>query len=158
MDAITELLQHHDNMLYALAGLCLVVELSVMGMSGPLLFIGIACVITGLLVTLGLVSGWPTEALCVGVFAAFSAALLWKPLKRFQGADSVQDDSSDMIGQIVPVSEDVTALGGSIRHSGINWSARLDAGALAAVLTKEARVQITAVEGNVMIVKEPTVH
>ena len=34
--------QNHDKLLYALAGIILVVELTVLGLGGPLLFIGIA--------------------------------------------------------------------------------------------------------------------
>ncbi len=58
-----------------------------------------------------------------------------------------------MIGQIVPVSEQVTRNGGSIRHSGINWQARLDARSNVDAVDSGERVEICAVEGNVMIVK-----
>jgi hypothetical protein len=145
--------QNHDKLLYALAGIILVIELTVLGLGGPLLFIGIACAITGVLVTTGLLSSWESEILSVGILSLVSALLLWKPFKQLQGPSKVSDSSSDMIGQIVPVSEQVTRNGGSVRHSGINWQARLDPSSNIDALASGERVEICAVEGNVMIVK-----
>ena len=65
----------------------------------------------------------------------------------------MSDNSSDMIGQVVPVNEAVTLNGGSIRHSGISWQARLDSSVEKKSLEVGLRVVISAVEGNVMIVK-----
>ncbi|MGK0405976.1 MAG: hypothetical protein ACJAR6_001356 [Oleispira sp.] len=145
--------QNHDKLLYTLAGIILVIELTVLGLGGPLLFIGIACAITGVFVTIGFLSSWQTEILSVGILSLVIAMILWKPLKQLQGPRKVSDSSSDMIGQVVPVSEQVTSKGGSVRHSGINWQARLDASSLVDVLDSGERVEISGVEGNVMIVK-----
>jgi membrane protein implicated in regulation of membrane protease activity len=146
-------LQNHDKLLYTLAGICLLIELTVLGLSGPLLFIAMACAITGLFVTFGFVSSWEFEVLSVGILSLSIAMILWKPLKQLQGPDKVSDSSSDMIGQIVPVSEQVTRNGGSIRYSGINWQARLDTNSNVESLDSGDRVEICGVEGNVMIVK-----
>lgn len=145
--------QNHDKLLYALAGIILVIELTVLGLGGPLLFIGIACAITGVFVTTGLLGSWEAEVFSVGILSLISAVLLWKPLKQLQGPNKVSDSSSDMIGQIVPVSESVTRNGGSIRHSGINWQARLDSSSNVDTLESGERVEICGVDGNVMIVK-----
>ena len=145
--------QNHDKLLYALAGIILVIELTVLGLGGPLLFIGIACAITGVFVTTGLLGSWEAEVFSVGILSLISAVLLWKPLKQLQGPNKVSDSSSDMIGQIVPVSEQVTRNGGSIRHSGINWQARLDSSSNVDTLESGERVEICGVDGNVMIVK-----
>ncbi|MFT4766460.1 MAG: hypothetical protein ACI9OH_003589 [Oleispira sp.] len=145
--------QNHDKLLYALAGIILVIELTILGLGGPLLFIGIACAITGVFVTIGFLSSWETEVLSVGILSLVIAMILWKPLKQLQGPRKVSDSSSDMIGQVVPVSEQVTRKGGSVRHSGINWQARLDASSLVDALDSGERVEISGVEGNVMIVK-----
>lgn len=147
-------LQNYDKLLYIIAGVSLVLELTVMGLSGPLLFFAIACGITGVIVSAGLITSWEFIVLSVGILSLFSAFILWKPLKSFQGPTQVSDNSSDMIGQIVPVSEEVTVNGGSIRHSGISWQARLDSNSTLKSLEKELRVEICAVDGNVMIVKE----
>lgn len=146
-------LQNHDKLLYALAGIILVIELTVLGLGGPLLFIGIACAITGVFVTTGLLGSWESEIFSVGILSLTCAMLLWKPLKQLQGPNKVSDSSSDMIGQIVPVSEQVTRNGGSIRHSGINWQARIDPSSSIDTLDSGERVEICGVEGNVMIVK-----
>ena len=149
-------LQNHDKFLYLVAAISLVLELGVLGLSGPLLFFAIGCAITGVLSGAGVVVDWEYEALSVGILSVVSALLLWQPLKRFQGAEPVSDSSSDMIGQIVPVSETVTVNGGSVRHSGINWQARLELSATCTEVDIGSRVEICAVEGNVMIVKEPS--
>jgi membrane protein implicated in regulation of membrane protease activity len=148
--------QNHDKLLYAVAGIILVIELTVLGLGGPLLFIGIACAITGVFVTTGLLGSWEAEVFSVGILSLLSAVLLWKPLKQLQGPNKVSDSSSDMIGQIVPVNEQVTRNGGSIRHSGINWQARLDPCTNDNTLESGARVLINGVEGNVMLVKAVT--
>lgn len=148
------LLDHHDKLLFLLAALSLVLELAVIGLSGPLLFFAIGCAVSGLLVTIGVITSWELEVLSVGLISASSAVLLWKPLKKLQGSRHVRDSSSDMIGQIVPVSEEVTALRGSIRHSGISWQAKLDEDSTEESLQKDTRVVITAVSGNVMIVEK----
>jgi hypothetical protein len=156
MESVVEyLLNHHDKFLYLLAGLSLVVELAIVGLSGPLLFFAIGCAVSGLLVTIGLIDSWELEVLSVGLISASSAVALWKPLRKFQGSSLVGDSSSDMIGKIVPVSEEVTALGGSIRYSGINWQAKLHENSSEDPLQKDTRVVITAVSGNVMIVRRP---
>lgn len=145
--------QNHDDLLYALTGIMLVIELTVLGLGGPLLFIAIACAITGVFVTTGLLASWEAEVFSVGIMSLLVAVLLWKPLKRLQGANKLSDSSSDMIGQVVPVSEQVTRNGGSIRHSGINWKARLDSSSNVEALESGDRVEICGVEGNVMTVK-----
>ncbi len=153
MDSIFEyLFNNHDKLLYGLAGICLLVELTLIGLSGPLLFIAIGCALTGVLVSLNLVSTWEVELLFVGLFSLFSALLLWKPLKQFQGTTAVVDNSSDMIGQTVPVSETVTANGGSIRHSGINWNARLADDSTVESIKAGERALITGIDGNIILI------
>jgi len=155
MDPIMEhFSQNHSSIYFLLAGLSLVLEIAVIGLSGPLLFFGVGCALTGVFISLGLITGFEWEILSVGLFSLATAGVLWKPLKQFQGTAKVVDDtSSDMIGQKVPVSEELTATGGSIRHSGINWSARLDDSVMADAIAPGEIVVITATKGNVMIAK-----
>ena len=142
-----------DKLLYTVAGVLLVLELSVLGLSGPLLFVAIGCAITGVFLSTGFIDGWISIILSVGVVTGISTLLLWKPLKGLQGPAKVSDTSSDMIGQTVPVSECVNRNGGTIRHSGINWQSRLDASASVNEIATGERAEISAVEGNVMIIK-----
>ena len=97
-------LENHQLIWYAIGSLSLVIELGIMGLSGPLLFFALASVITGTLVHLGVIDGWQSEILVVGILSAIITLVLWKPLKKMQVSNSKTDDSSDMIGLKVPSS------------------------------------------------------
>lgn len=146
---------HHAQLLYLIAGVSFVIELTIMGLSGPLLFFAIACFITAILTSFGLLTGWENEVFSVGLFTGLIAILLWNPLKKFQNRGGGPDSSSDMIGQQVRCTSEINQIGGTIRYSGINWTARLDT----AVEIKDITIpvdtlcEITGVDGNVMIVK-----
>lgn len=156
MDLIQYFAEHHDHLLYLIAAISFVIELSVMGLSGPLLFFAIACLVTGILVSLGVVNTIEVEVLSVGVFTAIIAGLLWKPLQLFQNSGGGKDTSSDMIGLEVLVSEDITQTSGFIRYSGINWTARIASSAPTTLISSGVFCRIVAVDGNMMLV-EPVV-
>lgn len=145
-------LDNHQLIWYAIAGLSLVIELGIMGLSGPLLFFAIASAITGGCVSLGLIEGWQSEVLVVGITSAIVAILLWKPLKRIQNPESKTDNSSDMVGLTVPVVDDITHVAGSVRYSGVNWQARLDESADVEVITQNNLCTIVGVTGTTMLV------
>ena len=153
MDIVQYFSEHHDQLLYLIAGLSFIIELTIMGVGGPLLFFAIASVVTGLLVSVGVVSGWEAEVLVVGVLTLITAVLLWKPLKNFQNSGGGADTSSDMIGRQVSTSAEVTAGGGSIRFSGVDWSARLAKDCGVESMPLDSLCEIVAVDGNVMVVK-----
>ncbi|WP_286262880.1 NfeD family protein [Thalassotalea atypica] len=144
--------ENHDKLLYAIGGLSLVIELSIMGLSGPLLFFALGCIFTGLLVTFVGLSSWEYEALSVGLSSIAFAALLWKPLKKLQGKGAAIDTSSDMIGKHVAVSETISNNAGSIRYSGINWQARLSPESERAEIAVGENVEIIGVNGTIMLV------
>ncbi|MBU2970923.1 NfeD family protein [Pseudoalteromonas sp. C2R02] len=151
MDIINYFTTHHAQLFYVLAGISFIVELSVLGMSGPLLFFAIACVKTGVLIHLGLISGWETEILTVGILTALITVVLWKPFKNFQNLGGGRDNSSDMIGKQVPSVGEITQTSGHIRYSGIDWNARSDSAD--DTIADNTQCVITAVEGNIMLVK-----
>lgn len=155
MDIILYFSEHHDKLLYLIAGISFVVELTILGMSGPLLFFAIATFITGLLVSAGIISGWEAEVFTVGLLTAIVAATLWAPFKRFQNSGGQPDSSSDMIGLNVPASSPITAYGGSIRYSGIDWNARLHPSCTEETLAADSRCVIAGVDGNIMLVTAP---
>ena len=66
----------HDRFFYVLAGISFILELSLLGFSGPLLFFAIASLVTALLISAGLISGWEAEILVVGVLTVLIALLL----------------------------------------------------------------------------------
>lgn len=143
--------QHQDHFLFTLAGLCLLLELGILGMSGPLLFVALACLLTGILVSLHLLQGWEFELFSVGVLSVLSAALLWRPFKKFQNAQSSPDLSSDMIGRELPVTLPVTHSEGRVAYSGIEWQARLDASCQQPIALA-ARARVVKVDGSLLIV------
>lgn len=146
-------LENPDHLWYLIAGISFVIELSIMGLSGPLLFFAIASLITGFLVFLGIVDGWQSEIFTVGVLTALIAVILWKPLKALQNSKAKTDNSSDMIGLKVMVSEDITDMAGSIRYSGINWQARLADDADVTIINNHSQCVIVAISGNTMLVQ-----
>lgn len=153
MDIAAYISANHAHLFYVLAGLSFLIELTVMGLSGPLLFFAIASFMTAILISMGLISGWEIEILAVGVLTGLTALLLWKPLKRFQNTGDGSDNSSDMIGRQVPVSKAVSQVEGSIRYSGIDWNSRLDEGAGVESIDEGKLCIITSVDGNIMLVK-----
>lgn len=153
MDVIFDyVFNNHDKILYVIAAISLLVELTMIGLSGPLLFFAIGCLLTGLLVSLQIITSWEFEALFIGIFSLLAAVLLWQPLKRFQGNNEVKDKSSDLIGQKVITSESVTEISGTVRYSGINWTARLDDSASVLDIPTNTKVIITGVDGNIILV------
>jgi hypothetical protein len=150
---MAQLLEHHQFIWYALAGISLVLELSIMGLSGPLFFFAIASAITGVLVGLGIIDGWAIEVLTVGILSALITLIMWKPLKKLQNSRSKTDESSDMIGLQVTVVDEINHSGGSIRYSGLNWNARLAEEANVEVIGSNQVCIIAAITGTTMLVK-----
>lgn len=153
MDVVNYFTEHHAQLFYLIAGISFIIELTVLGLSGPLLFFAIASVLTGILIHLNVISGWEGEVLSVGILTAIIAAFLWKPLKQFQNSGGGADTSSDMIGKTVPSSSEITHISGHIRFSGIEWSARLATDHDESTIKPDTPCIIVGVEGNVMIVK-----
>ena len=146
-------LDNHDHLWFLIAGLSFIIELSIMGLSGPLLFFAIASLITGILVSVGMIDGWQMELLSIGLLSALITVLLWKPLKKLQNEKSSTDGSSDMIGLKVPASVEITAHAGSVRYSGINWNARLVDSNDQDDIAVGTQCVIVAILGNTMLVK-----
>jgi membrane protein implicated in regulation of membrane protease activity len=146
---------NHDKVLYAIAAIAFIIELTLIGLSGPLLFFAFGSLITGTLISLNILYSWEVEIFSIALFTFISALILWKPIKKFQGNNSpVADTSSDMIGQIVPISEMVTSTSGQVRHSGINWNARLSEKSTLMKLDANQRGIIVAVQGNILILDQ----
>lgn len=143
--------QHQDHFLYALAGVCLLLDLSILGMSGPLLFIALASLLTGAMVSVQLVQGWEQALTSLGILSVLIAVLLWKPLKKFQNARSAPDTSSDMIGRELQVTLPVTHSEGRVAYSGIEWQARLDASCHQPIAIG-SRARVVGVNGSLLIV------
>jgi membrane protein implicated in regulation of membrane protease activity len=153
MDIINYFSENHEQLFYLIAGLSFIIELTVLGMSGPLLFFAIASVFTALLIHFNLLSSWESQFLSLGVLTALITIFLWKPLKQYQNSGGGADTSSDMIGKEVPSSSEITHEKGHIRFSGIDWSARLESNCDINSIKANTACIITGVDGNVMLVK-----
>lgn len=144
--------QHQDYFFYALAGICLLVELSFLGMSGPLLFVALGSVITGVLISLGLVHSFSIALVVLAGVSLASAALLWGPLKKLQNKSVGPETSSDMVGKVLPVTARITQVDGRVSYSGVEWLARLD-GSSNEPIEPENRVEVTSVDGTILVVR-----
>ena len=153
MDIISYFNENHAHLFYLMAGISFVIELTILGLSGPLLFFALASVLTGILISLNILSGWESECFTVGMLSGIIAWVLWKPMQRFQNSGGGADTSSDMIGKQVPSSSTITHEDGSIRFSGIDWSARLSNDTQETSVAANTSCIITGVDGNTMLVK-----
>jgi membrane protein implicated in regulation of membrane protease activity len=127
MESITTYFaEHHDYLWFAIAGVCLLIELNLLGLGGPLLFIAIGSLITGVLVTLNVVNNFQIEIVNVAIFSGVSAAILWRPLKKIQNKVIGPETSSDMVGKILRVSQRITESDGRVSYSGVEWLERLN--------------------------------
>lgn len=143
--------QNPAHLFYTVTGLCLVMELGVLGMSGPLLFVALGSLLTGIMMSLGVIAGWEMAILSLGVLTALSALLLWKPFKRFQNESVARDTSSDMIGRVLPVTQMVSRDQGAVSYSGIEWQVRLNNNA--EPVAAGSRVRVVAVDGALLLVQ-----
>jgi membrane protein implicated in regulation of membrane protease activity len=143
---------NHGALFFAIAGVSLVLELAVMGLSGLLLFFSIGCLTTAILSQAGVITGWESEIFSVGVFSVAAAVLLWKPLKLFQSRDIPVDNSSDLIGRIVMAINTINSCEGSIKYSGVSWQARIDPLADTTEIDEGSTCKITKIEGTLLFV------
>ena len=144
--------QHHDYLFYAIAAICLLIEITFLSMSGPLIFVAIGSFITAILLSLGLIHAFSVAVVLLAGFSVASAALLWEPLKKFQNTSAGPETSSDMVGKILPVTRRVTRADGRVSYSGVEWLARLDSSSSEPFEVK-GRVMVTSVDGTILVVK-----
>ena len=144
--------QHQDYFFYALAGICLLVELALLGFSGPLLFVAIGSLLTGIFISLGLIHTFSVAVVMLAGLSVASAALLWGQLKKLQNKEVGPEISSDMVGKILPVTARITQMDGRVSYSGVEWLARLDSSA-SEPIDAENRVEVTSVDGTILMVK-----
>ena len=152
MDIIHYFSNDHASLLFLLAGIAFVIELAVMGLSGFVLFFAIGCFITALFSYAGILTGWESEVFSVGAFSCISAFILWKPLRHFQSKAIPIDTSSDLIGREVTCKKEVTLSGGIVRHSGVDWQARLDPLGDRIVIDDGELCRIVKIDGTMLIV------
>ena len=135
----------------------LVLEALVFGFSsGVVLFTGIGALLTGgLLWGEVLPAGWLNGIACFGICSGVSAAVLWKPLLKFQNFDLPEkDNSSDMIGHKFRLEQDVSLeRPGTTRYSGVDWRVEIDPADECTEIAAGTRVVVASVDAGVFRVR-----
>ncbi len=119
-----------SNLAYLLIfiGLALLaIEVAVLGFSVMILFfIGLGCLITGILIFAGLMPSTLVSSLTgVAVLSLLSAVGLWKPLKKMQDEVIKTDVKGDLIGYSFVLESDISPREhGLHKYSGIEWKVK----------------------------------
>lgn len=130
----------------------LVIEVVVLGFSTfVLFFVGLAAVLAGGLMAIGVVPYSMLSALSsLGVLTALLALLLWRPLKSMQGKVESKKVTSDLVGHSFILNEAVSMTKNpTYRYSGIEWSLSSEQELSAGTL-----VEVTGVAVGAFIVRE----
>ena len=144
--------QHQDYFFYALAGICLLVDLSILGLSGPLFFVAMGSLVTGAVISLGLITQFNIALVLFAAASIASAVLLLKPLKKLQEKKAGPETTSDMVGKILPASARITRTDGRVFYSGVDWLARLD-NLSSEPIEVTSQVVVTSVDGTILMVR-----
>ena len=121
-----------SNLTYVLIFLglaLLVIEVAVLGFSVMVLFfIGLGCLITGILILVGVMPSTLVSALTgVAILSVLSAVVLWKPLKKMQDEVEKTDVKGDLVGYSFVLESDISPREhGSHKYSGIEWKVKSD--------------------------------
>ena len=116
------------------------------------LFAGIGAVVTGLLMTAGLLpETWIAGVSGFGISTGIVSAILWKPLKNMQNKSAPpQQQSSDLIGYSFILEQDITTLkAGHHRYSGVDWKVDIDGSAGVESITAGTRVKVASLDAGV---------
>lgn len=140
-----------DHSFYAAAAVCLIIDLYLLRKSGPLLCIGIGCLITGVFISIGWIESYPVALVMLVGFSCATGGLLWEYFKQPE-AQIRPAVFSTIVGKTLPASTLITKTDGRVYYSGTEWMARLDTSSDKPIKA-DSRVEITAVDGNVMLVR-----
>lgn len=137
-----------DNIvaLLVISGIVLLaLEVGVFGFSVFLLFfLGLACIVTGLLMAIGILPAALTFAFgSVAVFSLVFAFALWKPLKNIQNSGITQDVKGDFIGHSFVLERDLAVNAhGKHRLSGVDWKVRSEVPLKAGTHVEVVKVEV----------------
>ena len=131
--------------------LLLVVEVIFFGFATFfLLFIGISCLIAGLLMSFSVIPDTALSALSsVSVFSIIIAFVFWKPLKKLQKPDDNNEIEVGLVGHKFILTSDVSPNKSiDYKYSGVNWIVKsleeIDAGQSVKVIKLEVGVLLVA--------------
>lgn len=156
---IVDYINSHQAEFWIAAGfLLLVLEVAVMGLStGVLLFGGLGALITGLLMSVGIINEtWTAGVAGTGICTGIITGLLWVPFKRLQkDGRPKKDNSSDFIGMDFVLDEDISQ-GAPVKYkySGVEWRVEIDRAASDETsLSAGSVVEVTSVDAGIFRVK-----
>lgn len=124
--------------------------------TGVFLFAGFGALITGLLMSFGVLpETWIAGVACTGISSGVITLLLWKPLKSLQGNRPIEkDNSSDFIGHEFIVDSDISMTQPGVTHySGLTWKVEIDKDAGINTIEAGQRVTVSSVDVGVFKVK-----
>lgn len=124
---MTFFMEHLPQTLMVLGLLALIIEVGILGFGSLVLFfLGVSLLLSGMLMTVGLLPVTGTAALLANaVMAGALALVLWKPLKRMQDDRQQQRVDQDFAPDDFILKEAVDISGNtSHRYSGIDWQLR----------------------------------
>ena len=143
---LLEILSIHDGLLI-IGVLLLVVEVIFFGFSTFFLFfVGLSCVITGMLMSMSVIPENSVSAISsVSIFSVLSAAGLWKYLKKLQNPEVSTEIQVGLIGHKFELTSDLSPSKPlKYRYSGIDWivksSEKINAGETVKVIKLEVGV------------------
>ncbi len=144
------------SILWLIAGAAML-ALEAFGIPGiGFLFAGLSAILVGITVQSNLVgqAAYVAQIALFFMFTAIFAALMWKKLKAWR-LNPKQGEYSNMVGDSATIALSGLQKGalGQVRWSGTLMQAELDAEEPAQALPEGTRVRITAVRGNVLIVR-----
>jgi membrane protein implicated in regulation of membrane protease activity len=132
----------------------LAIEIVVLGFSTfVLFFVGLAAVLTAVLLFLGLIPDSVLSAsLTISIISTLAAILLWKPLKKLQNKVDKTKAKGDLVGHSFVLTEAVSpAINPKYRYSGIDW--KLISTETLAIGTK---VEVTEADVGIFYIKAAT--
>lgn len=122
------------------------------------LFAGIGALLTGLLMSIGLVpETWLAGTASFGITTGISSAVLWKPLMAMQKKSTLKrKPTSDFVGLEFVLEQDLSNTSpGSHRYSGTDWKVELDSSSDNDIIAKGERVKVVTLEvGLLRVVKK----
>lgn len=137
--------ENFATLLIVLGFALLVVEVMFLGFAVFILFfIGLACIVTGVLHGIGLLPENLAAAFgSIAVFSVVFAVLLWKPLKKIQNTGITREVKGDFIGHSFVLEHDVSNTEFSRhRFSGVEWKVRSDTPIGAGTLVEVIRADV----------------
>ncbi len=117
------------NVLIIIGLVLLAIEVGVLGFSVMVLFfIGLGCLLSGILIFVGVLPATVVSALTgVAILSFLSAVILWKPLKKLQNEVVESNVKSDLIGHSFVLETDISSRDHGVHnYSGIEWKVKSD--------------------------------